>query len=182
MKTAGKASASSVTAAQLAAAIRAAAAMSIKEKEQICDTLYVTQPNLLTSLLAQASLGASMETVDVLLNILIVLYLAVEKSGQVLATVSEAEQERQLQRFTAIVRFTQGLDEQSFAQSIQQTIAYKREKILLAYVLDTIQHAGLVDRSDENAKYPMLAAINLVNCIATAKRISRRKADPSLKD
>jgi hypothetical protein len=146
--------------------------MSIKEKEQICDTLYATQPNLLTSVLAQASLGASMETVDVLLNILIVFHLAIEKSGQLLATVSEAEQEHQLQRFTAIVRFTEGLDERSFAQSIQQTMAYKREKILLTYVLDTIQRAGLFDRSRENAKYPMLAALNLVNCIATAKRIS----------
>ncbi len=172
MKTAGKANAPSVTAAHLAAAIKAVAAMGIKEKEQICDTLYATQPNLLTSVLVQASLGASMETVDVLLNILIVLHLAIEKSGQLLATVSEAEQEHQLQRFTAIVRFTEGLDERSFAQSIQQTIAYKREKILLAYVIDTIQRAGLVDRSHENAKYPMLAAINLVNCIATAKRIS----------
>jgi hypothetical protein len=171
-----------VTAAHLAAAIKAVAAMCIKEKEQICDTLYATQPNLLTSVLAQASLGASMETVDVLLNILIVLHLAIEKSGQLLATVSEAEQEHQLQRFTAIVRFTEGLDERSFAQSIQQTIAYKREKILLAYVLDTIQRAGLVDRSRENAKYPMLAAINLVNCIATAKRTSRSKADLSLED
>jgi hypothetical protein len=172
MKTAGKANAPSVTAAHLAAAIKAVAAMSIKEKEQICGTLYATQPNLLTSVLAQASLGASMETVDVLLNILIVLHLAIEKSGQLLATVSEAEQEHQLQRFTAIVRFTEGLDERSFAQSIQQTMAYKREKILLTYVLDTIQRAGLFDRSRENAKYPMLAAINLVNCIATAKRIS----------
>jgi hypothetical protein len=51
-------------------------------------------------------------------------------------------------------------------------MVYKREKILLTYVLDTIQRAGLFDRSRENAKYPMLAAINLVNCIATAKRIS----------
>ena len=182
MRTAGKAYASPVTAAQLAAAIKAAAAMSIKEKERICDTLYATQPNLLTSVLAQASLGASMETVDVLLNILIVLHLAVEKSGQLLATVPEAEQERQLRRFTAIVRFAEGLDERSFAQSIQQTIACKRQKFLLAYVLDTIQRAGLIDRTNENAKYPMLAAINLVNCIATAKRISRSKADPSLKD
>ncbi len=182
MKTTGEANAPSVTTTQLAAAIKAATAMSIKEKELICDTVYVTQPNLLTSILAQASLGVSMETVDVLLNILIVLHLAVEKSGQVLATVSEAEQEHQLQRFTAIVRFTQGLDERSFAQSIQQTIAYKREKILLAYVIDTIQRAGVVDRSDENAKYPVMAAINLVNCIATAKHVSRSKANPSPKD
>ena len=172
MKNAGKANAPSVSAAHLAAAIKAAAAMSIKEKEEICDTLNATQPNLLASILVQASLGVSMETVDVLLNILIVLHLAIETSGQVLATVSQEEQERQLQRFTATVRFTEGLDERSFSQSIEQTTAYKREKFLLAYVIDTMRCAGLVDQQDENAKYQMLAGINLVNCVAAAKRIT----------
>jgi hypothetical protein len=50
-----------------------------------------------------------MPTIDVLLNILIVLYLAIEESGQVLAIISEADQERELKRFTAAIRFTQGL-------------------------------------------------------------------------
>ena len=171
MKNTGKPSEPSVSAAHLATAIKAASAMDIKEKEQICDTLHATQPCLLASVLVQPSLGVSMETVDVLLNILIVLHLAVENSGQVLATVSEEEQERQLQRFIATVRFTEGLDERSFAQSIQQTTAHKQEKILLAYVIDTMRRAGIVDQQGENAKYPMLAGINLVNCIATAKRI-----------
>jgi hypothetical protein len=49
-----------------------------------------------------------MATIDVLLNILIVLYLAIEESSQVLAIISEADQERELQRFTAAVRFTEG--------------------------------------------------------------------------
>jgi hypothetical protein len=49
-----------------------------------------------------------MPTIDVLLNILIVLYLAIEESSQVLAIISEADQERELQRFTAAVRFTEG--------------------------------------------------------------------------
>ena len=38
-----------------------------------------------------------MPTIDVLLNILIVLYLAIEESDQVLAIVSDADQERELQ-------------------------------------------------------------------------------------
>lgn len=172
MKSSGKANASSVTIGHLAAAVKAAAAMSIKEKEQVCDTLYAEQPNLLASVLVLPSLGASMETVDVLLNILIVLHLAVETSGQVLAIVSEEDQERQLRRFTAAVRFTEGLDAGSFAQSIQQTTAYKKEKFLFAYVLDTMQRAGFSDEPSESAKYPMMAGINLVNCIANAKRIN----------
>ena len=86
--------------------------------------------------------------------------------------MSEQEQERQMQHFTAAVRFADGLDEQRFAQSIQQTTAYKKERFLLAYVIDALRQSGIADQPQENAKYPMMAAINLVNCIATAKRTS----------
>jgi hypothetical protein len=76
-----------------------------------------------------------------------------------------------MQHFAATVRFADGLDERSFVQSIQQTEAYKKEKFLFAYVIDTMQRAGFVHDPAESAKYPMMAGINLVNCIATAKRI-----------
>ena len=159
-----------VSVAHLAAAITAAASMDIREKERVCDRIYAAQPNLLVSLLAQRSLGVSIPTIDVLLNIIIVLYLAIEASGQVLAIVTEADQERELRRFTATVRFTKGLGSDAFTQSIEQTIAYKREKFLFAYVVDMLQRTGLTDLRDETSKYPILAAINLVNCIATARR------------
>ena len=63
--------------AHLAAAITTAASMGIREKECVCDRIYAAQPNLLGSVLAQRSLGVSMPTIDILLNILIVLYLAI---------------------------------------------------------------------------------------------------------
>jgi hypothetical protein len=159
-----------VSAAHLAAAITTAASMGIREKEHVCDRIYAAQPNLLGSVLAQRSLGVSMPTIDVLLNIIIVLYLAIEESGQVLAIVSEADQERELQRFTAAVRFTEGLGGDALAQSVEQTTAYRREKFLLAYVVDSLRRAGLTDLRNEASKYPVLLAINLVNCIATARR------------
>lgn len=159
-----------VTAAHLAVAIRLAASKRIREKEAVCDRIYATQPNLLASVLAQRSLGVTLQTVDVVLNILIVLQLAIEESGQLLATVSEVDQERELRRFTAAVRFTDGVAGDAVLQSIKQTIGYKRETFLLAYVVDTLQRAGLSELRDGTAKYPFLAAINLVNCIATARR------------
>jgi hypothetical protein len=159
-----------VSTAHLAAAINAAGPMSLKEKEAVCDTLYVTQPNLLGTVLVLPSLGVKMETVDVVLNILIVLHLAVEKSGQTLAVVSEQDVERQLHRFTATVLFAEGLDAHAFEQSLQQTVAYRKQPVLLAHVIDVLRRSGIADQPHENAKYPMMAAINLVNCIATAKR------------
>jgi hypothetical protein len=159
-----------VSVAHLAAAITTAASMDVREKERVCARIYAAQPNLLGSVLAQRSLGVSMPTIDVLLNILIVLYLAIEESGQVLAIISEAEQERELQRFTAAIRFTEGLGSDALAQSIEQIITYRREKLLLAYVVGILQRAGLTDLRSETSKYPILVAINLVNCIATARR------------
>jgi hypothetical protein len=117
-----------VSAANLAAAITTAASMGISEKEQVCDRISAEQPNLLGSVLAQRSLGVSMPTIDVLLNILIVLHLAIEQSGQVLAIVSEADQERELQRFTAAVRFTEGLAGDALAQSMEQTTNRLQER------------------------------------------------------
>ena len=55
-------------------------------------------------------------------------------------------------------------------ETAQQTTAYKKEKFLFAYVLDTMQRAGFSDEPSESAKYLMMAGINLVNCIANAKR------------
>lgn len=131
-----------VSEAHLAAAIRTTASMGIKEKEYVCDRIFVAQPNLLYSVLAQRSLGVSMPTIDVVLNILIVLHLAIEESGQVLAIVLEADQERELQRFTAGIRFAEGLKGDALSQSIMQTTAYKREKFLFAYVLAMLRPAA----------------------------------------
>lgn len=161
----------SVSAAHLAAAIGAVAAMDLGQKEQICDRIHAEQPNLLASVLVLPRLKVSMQTVEIVLNMMIVLTLAVDKSGQRLATVTEVDQERELQRLVAMMRFSEGLDASSMAQSIQQTTAYRHESYLLAYVVDTLQCTGLAEIKDEAAKYPVLAAINLVNCIATARRL-----------
>ncbi|MEO0809853.1 MAG: hypothetical protein AAFW82_04305 [Pseudomonadota bacterium] len=160
-----------VSAEHLASAIKTVAAMSLKEKEAVCDTLYATQPNLLGLVLVQSSLGATMETVDVLLNILIVFHISIENSGHVLGTVSEADLKRNLERAVATIRFTEGLDEKSFDQSVQQVMACETEKVLLAYAIDTMLRAGFPNLRYENSKYHMLAGINIVNCIATAERV-----------
>ena len=160
-----------VSAEHLAHAISTAAKMDLKEKEQVCDAIFTMQPNLLGSVLVQKPFGASMETIDVLLNMLIVLHLAIDKSGQALATISEEEQRRQLELFAATVNFSEGMDDKSVSESIRQCAAYKREKFLLAYVIETMKHSGFFDDQAENAKYPIIAGINLVNCIANAKRL-----------
>ncbi len=65
----------------LAHALKIVHAMDIKAKELICDELFVQQPNLLASVMVQNQMGNSMNDVDVLLNILIVLHLAMKEAG-----------------------------------------------------------------------------------------------------
>ena len=163
----------SVSAHDLAAAIRSAAAMDITEKESVCDRIYAGQPNLLGSVLVLPRLGVSMSIVDVVLNILIVLTLAVEESRQELAPVTEAHQERELQRLVAVMQFSEGHEPALVVQAIEQTTAYRREKFLLAYVVNELNRSGLTVIGDEAAKHSTLAALNLVNCIATANRKRR---------
>ena len=122
-----------VSGVHLAVAIRAAGAMDLKEKETSCDRIYVAQPNLMGSVLAVRTFGVSRATIDILLEILIVLQLAIEESGQVLATVTELDQDRELRRFTAAIHFTEGLPGDATIDSIKQTTAHKREPLLLAY-------------------------------------------------
>lgn len=138
--------------------------MGFQEKEGVCDRVFATQPNLLGSVLAVRSFGVDMATIDVLLDILTVLQLAVEESGQVLATVTEADQERELRRFTASVRFAEGISGDLFAHSFKQTTAYKREPYLLAHVFDVLKRSGIADFRDEVSKYAFLAAMNLMAC------------------
>lgn len=147
--------------------------MGLREKEGVCDRVYAVQPNLLHSVLAVRSFGVDLATIDVLIDILIVLQLAVEESGQVLATVTEADQERELRRFTASIRFAEGLSGDAFAQSFKQTTAYKREPFLLAHVMDVLKRSGIADFRDDASKYSFLAAINLVNCVATTRRVGK---------
>ncbi len=145
--------------------------MGLREKEAVCDRVYAAQPNLLHSVLAVRSFGVDMATIEVLIDILIVLQLAVEETGQVLATVTEADQDRELRRFTASISFAEGLSDDALAQSFMQTTAYKREPFLLAHVMDVLRRNGITAFRDEASKYSFLAAMNLVNCIATARRL-----------
>ena len=71
----------------------------------------------------------------------------------------------------AAIRFTEGLGSDALAQSIKQTTPYRREKFLFAYVVGILQRTGLTDLRNETSNYPILVAINLINCIATARRI-----------
>ncbi len=149
----------------LAGAVSKARAMTMPEKEVEFDIIHKEQPNLLGSIIVQQQMGNTLEEIEVLLNLLLVVHLSLREAGVQLPTVSEEEQDRQLRLLVARVRFSEDLDKSLFDQALQQMIDDHPEKYLFAYALNEITQAGFLSIKKESAKYLIMAGLNLVNCI-----------------
>jgi hypothetical protein len=85
--------------------------------------------------------------------------------------ISEEVQERCLARVSGRVRFIEGLTPQLQAQATLDALGAHPEKQLLAQVFGKFKENGLLGIETEAEKMLMLAALNLVECIAeTAPR------------
>lgn len=146
-------------------AINKHSSLTMKEKEAIMDQIYKQQPNLLGSILVQQQMGNTLEQMDVLLNILIVCWLAVKESGKKLSLITEDDQDRNLNRYVAQVNFIDDLGS-STNKALQQYIDDHSEEFLFAYVHKQVTDAGFHVLQEEHSKYLTMAAMNLVNCIA----------------
>ena len=158
-----------ITDAALKAVIQQLAHMDLKSKESVCDDLFREQPNLLASVLVLSRMSESPQHVEVVLEILITAHLALNEAGVRIATISEDEQDRALQRLTASIKFTEGLAAGLVEQSIKQTVGFREEPWFQAYVFERLQSAAILESADEDSKYLILSALNLVGCIANAK-------------
>jgi hypothetical protein len=155
----------------LAQAISAYEKMTIKEYEAAADRIYASQPNMLASVLYMGQLGNSDEHVGYLLQILIVLHLALEISKVNIAVVSEVDQKRELQKLIASINATEGLSESLTLNSVQRYIDQHQEKYAYAFAFHVLTESGILLLESENSKFLTLAALNLVNCIASAKSV-----------
>lgn len=157
-----------ISSENLKSAINRAQNMSLTDKESACDEIFREQPNLLASVLVQQQMGNTLEEVDVLLNILIVLHTAVKEAGVRIEKISELQQEDQLAKLTTSVAFSEGMDSHLVDSSIKQIISNHKAPIMLAYVTDTMREAGFFENMRECSKYLVLAGVNLVNCVSNA--------------
>ena len=142
--------------------------MDLKNKELVCDEIFSEQPNLLGSVLVMKKMGNTLKDVDVLLNILIVLHLALKESGVKIAEISEQEQDRELKLLTSVITFSEGMGSRLVDSSINQFISDQKYPFLLTYVIDTMKDAGFYVNQNEISKYLIMAGVNLVACISHA--------------
>lgn len=151
------------------------------EKLNLIDELHLKQPNLIASCVVQTRLGANEQAVEFLLELVLVCYLAMHESGYEWPVITEAEQELQLDHIFLGVQFSEEFTDPATVEIARaQYIAQHPEQPLLAVVVSRCAQ-WLGDPSNSSAvrksdKFVLMAAINLVDCIANAPAIRRRPA------
>ena len=152
----------------LATAIRKVRAMSQNQKLVLVEIMVKEQPNMFGSFLVQKQMGVSLEKIEFLLELLLICFQAMKDSGIRWPLITEDEQDKQLGRYVATVRFGEDLSSSLQAQIMKQYIDNHPEQPLLAFI--TAETTAWLNRiQPENADiYVILAAANFVNCIAFA--------------
>lgn len=160
----------------VAQAMQAVDRMDLRAREALVDEIYACQPTLLGSVLVLPRLGASLEQVEIILNILLVVHQAMRLSGRAWPVVSEDLQERCLNRLVAKMIFLDDLAAPQQEQALQQQVQSHGEPYLLAFVFGRLKDHDLLDVRTDAIKFMVLAAVNLADCVAAARLSHATKA------
>ena len=159
----------------LAKAIITVRALDLKGKERWCDEIFAEQPCLLASCLALPRMGVSMPKLECLLHILLVCFQAMKETGLEWPSISEDDQERQLARWGGAVRFSESLEPALGDLARSDYFTHHSEQPLLAFVIHELTGwlAELTEQgvAEESDKFVIMAAVNLVQCIASVPMI-----------
>ena len=156
----------SISSRNLVDAVLRVERMSFQDRERLAEEIHDRQPNLFFSVLVLQRYGATLEQIEVVLNLLLVFYEAMKGSGKGWPVISEEVQERCLARIAGRVRFIEGLMPQLQTQATLDAVGDHPEQQLLAYVYGKFKENGLLGIKTEAEKMLMLAALNLVECVA----------------
>lgn len=168
-----------ISAAHLATALRQWQGMDLPQKLAVIDEIHVRQPNLLASCIVQAKLGADEPAIEFLLDLLIICDLAMAASGYEWPLITAEEQERQLERLVGTVQFSEDLADPVAAELARGQYAAAHPEPLLHTLAvtqcnDWLRDVARRQAAKESDKFVMMAAINLVDCIAHAEPKRRR--------
>lgn len=159
---------SRVTMQALARAIKSVHAMDLRQKESLADEVFRAQPNMLGSILVLQRMGVSLAKMDFALNLLFICFQSMKETGLTWPLITEAEQDKQMARYVAAVRFGEDLRPAQSERAMMQYLNAHPEQPLLAYVTTELaKWMGSIEQ-EESDKYVMLGCANLVNCIAFA--------------
>ena len=131
--------------------------MSAQQKVELADEIYV---------LALSRYGVDMLQLEVPIYVLLVAFQAMKHCGHALPTISEDVQETCLQRLTATMQFTEGVPPDLVEQMITKFNVDHPERYLLAFVYGHLRQHDLLRVRTDAEKFLLLAALNLVECVA----------------
>ncbi len=157
---------SRISRAALAKAILKVQAMDTGQKEQLAGEVFLAQPNMLAAFAVQKQFGVSLVKMDFVAEIMLICFQAMKESGLTWPVISQDEQECQMQRYVAMVKFGEDMSERLRAKSVQQTIDDHPEKELFAHVQSATAQWLARIVPEESDKYVMMAVATFVNCIA----------------
>ncbi|WP_168787767.1 hypothetical protein [Paraburkholderia aromaticivorans] len=150
----------------MARAMRAVEAMNLSQKEALTDELFLAQPHMLGSVLVLPKLGVSMEKTEFAIELLLLCFQAMKASGRAWPPITEDDQELQQRVYVTTVRLGEDLSPMQRDRLMQQYLRNHPEQNLLACIgARTADWLERIDPEDSD-RYVMLAAANLVNCIA----------------
>jgi hypothetical protein len=151
----------------LLGAIKVVQEMTADEELRLADEIFSSQPNLLGAVLALRGHGVPAAKQEFALEMLLLCFQAMKESGLTWPLITVIEQENQMQRHTALLRFYESFDGR-FEQknSIRDYVDAHPEPELLAWVMKQSKDWLLKSAPEESDKYVLLAVANLVNCIA----------------
>lgn len=135
---------SRISMSTLVSAIKKVRAMDIGQKEQLADELFRQQPNMFGSVLVQQQMGVSLEKMEFSLEILFICFQCMKESGLTWPLITEAEQDKQLARYVATVKFGEGLSPKLQDCAMKQYLDSHPEQYLLAFV--TAETNGWIGR------------------------------------
>ena len=157
-----------VTKEILSQAVAAIGAMSLHQREQLLDEVRARQSNLLYSVLATRRFEVTYEQLEVVLNILLVCFQSMKLTGRQFKVIDELMQERCLGRITGRMRFLEGLSLEQKSVAANTAITEHPEIWLFAFAFNHLSTHGLMGIRTDAEKYLVLAALNVVECIAEA--------------
>jgi hypothetical protein len=149
-------------------AINKISQLTLNEKKDLIDEIFNEQPTLISSLIIQNQLGNSLEDVEVLLHILLIIFQSLKEAKINIHKISETEYETQLNKTIAHIKFSENLNENMISQSLDQYIEHQQNEVLFAFVIHEMTRSNFHKLQHENSKYLLLSGVNLVACISKA--------------
>jgi hypothetical protein len=150
----------------VANAVKKINAMNMDQKMILADEIFIKQPNMLSSVVALRSMGVSLEKMTVAFEILFVCFQAMKESKLAWPLITEDDQEKQLKRYIAIVKFGTDLSTHLEHTAIKQYVESHPEQPLLAFISSEHKKFLECNVAQNSDRFLILSTVTLVNCIA----------------